>query len=60
MEITDKMWEIAIDYVEEMREKASKLGFVGILYSRGCDELLERYDDGERTEELYNAMIDLR
>lgn len=52
-------WGKALNHLRDMRSVAQALGWTGMFYVMGCNELLARYEHGERTEELYNAMIEL-
>jgi hypothetical protein len=52
-------WGKAINHLEEMKEIAKTLGWTGSFYVMGCNELKTRYDNGERTKELYDEIIDL-
>ena len=42
-----------------MKFMGQSIGPAGIFYVMGCNELIERYEKGERTEDLYKKMIDL-
>lgn len=58
--ITDKHWEEAISNVKTMLDIAQKENsWTMVFYISGCKDLLKRYDSGERTEELYEEMINL-
>ena len=57
--ITDEMWQKAVEHTQQMKEEATRIGWNGMFYVMGCNELLERYENGERTEKLYNEMMDL-
>lgn len=59
MGITDKMWEKALKHLETMKQAAIEIGWNGIFYVMGCNELKQRYDNGERTKELYDEIMDL-
>lgn len=52
-------WEKALEHLEQMKNFAKELGGTGTFYIMGCNELKSRYDNGERTEELYNEIMDL-
>lgn len=52
-------WGKALNHLEKMKELAKTLGWAGSFYVMGCNELKERYDNGERTKELYDEIIDL-
>lgn len=56
-EITEEMWNKAINNVKVCRSLACEIGFAGMFYITGCNEMLERYSKGERTLELYEEMI---
>lgn len=59
MKITKDMWEKALEHLETMKQAAIEIGWTGIFYIQGCNELKQRYNDGERTKELYNEIMDL-
>lgn len=57
--ITEQMWNKSLTHLKEMRNLAIALGPVGAFYIQGCNELEERYNEGERTPKLYNEIMDL-
>lgn len=59
IETNELDWEKALNHLRDMRSDAQTLGWTGMFYVMGCNELQARYDNGERTEELYNAMTEL-
>ena len=58
-ELTKSDWTIALRNVLAMREIAMEMGPTGMFYVFGCNELLARYDRGERTRKLYKEMKEL-
>lgn len=59
MNRSDEEWEKAKNHTLEMKEAGKMIGPCGIFYVLGCNEYLDRYEKGERTEELYQSMIGL-
>jgi len=60
MELTQEQWDKALEHTQTMLQMAEELPQgAGVFYVIGCKEYLKRYLDGERTEELYNDMINL-
>lgn len=58
--INQKDWENALEHTHEMIKMASDLpDNCGFFYIKGCKQFLKRYLDGERTNELYEDMINL-
>ena len=58
--ITDKQWEEAVDNVKIMLGYAeSEKSWTMAFYISGCKSLLKRYENGERTPDLYEEMINL-
>ena len=55
----EEKWGKALNHLEEMKNLAKDLGWTGTFYVMGCNELKSRYDNGERTEKLYNEIMDL-
>ena len=58
-EISNEEWGRAVNHTKEMLDVAKGLGWTGMFYVSGCIDLLKRYDNGERTTELYQDMISL-
>ena len=56
--ITDEEWEKAAEHTYRMLTAAISIP-TGFFYVQGCKALLDRYESGERTEELYKEMIGL-
>ena len=50
-EISEEKWEKAINHAKEMKFMGQSIGPAGIFYVMGCNELIERYEKGERTED---------
>ena len=57
--ITKEMWDKAIQHLKYMKQQGINLGFTGIFYVQGCNELEKRYENGERTKELYDEIMNL-
>lgn len=57
--ITEEMWNKALKHLREMKQLGLSIGFSGIFYVQGCNELERRYDNGERTKELYDEIMNL-
>ena len=58
-EITEEMWKKAINNVKMCRSFACEIGWSGMFYISACNTLLNRYDSGERTLELYEEMVNI-
>lgn len=58
-EISEEKWKKAINHAKEIKFMGQSIGPAGIFYVMSCNELIERYENGERTEDLYKSMIDL-
>ena len=54
---TAKEWEFAEDNVRKIREEYRKLGIIGMFGEMILTAYLNRYEAGERTEDLYESMI---
>lgn len=50
MNITKGMWNKALQHLKEMKQLGLSIGFEGVFYVQGCNELEKRYDNGERTK----------
>jgi hypothetical protein len=57
--ITKEMWNKALQHLKEMKQLGLSIGFVGVFYVQGCNELERRYDNGERTKKLYDEIMNL-
>lgn len=57
--ISEDEWMKARNHTVDMLMEGQAIGPTGMFYVIGCRNLLERYDRGERTKELYDEMIDL-
>ena len=54
---TAKEWKFAEDNVRKIREEYRKLGIVGMFGEMILTAYINRYEAGERTEDLYESMI---
>lgn len=54
---TDKEWSSAEDNVRVIREEYRKLGIIGMFGEMILTAYLNRYEAGERTEDLYESMV---
>ena len=55
-----KNWESAVQYVARMCEEAKALpNNTGLFYCMSCNDMLGRYEQGERSDDLYMEMISL-
>ena len=54
---TAKEWSFAEDNVRKIREEYRKLGIIGMFGEMILTAYLNRYEAGERTEDLYESMI---
>ena len=52
-------WDKALEHLTEMLAEAITIGPAGTFYIMGCNMLKNRYDNGERTKELYDEIMDL-
>lgn len=52
-------WDDAVNYCRQMMLESLTIGPMGLFYYKGCERLLARYDNGERTRELFNVMTEL-
>lgn len=56
--ISDELWKEAVNYLNSMIAEYSFIGPVGMFGLQGVlFPLKKRYDNGERTIELYNAIM---
>lgn len=53
---TDKEWSAAADNVREIREEYRKLGIIGMFGEMILTAYLNRYEAGERSNDLYESM----
>lgn len=54
---TAKEWSSAEDNVRVIREEYRKLGIIGMFGEMILTAYLNRYEAGERTEDLYESMV---
>lgn len=52
-------WETIVHQVKEARSFVQKLGPAGYYYLSICNDLLGRYDSGDRSDDLYAEMARL-
>lgn len=53
-------WEKAESYLKKVRQDYTSIGISGILGLRfNIDPLLIRFEKGERTQELYDSIMNL-
>lgn len=62
-EVTDEMWKNALERVNRLMEQAKDLmGYPGVsmwFFLLTLKELLDRYNQGERTQCLYDEMMEV-
>lgn len=54
---TDEEWEKAVENVKMLRSMALSIP-TGFFYIAGCNKMLQRYESGDRSEELFEEMRD--
>lgn len=62
-EVTDEMWKNALERINRLMEHAKEMmGFPGVsmwFYINVLEGLLNRYNQGERTQCLYDEMMEV-
>lgn len=58
-EVQNLPWDKAVENCKFMMGEALLIGPAGFFYVHGCKEMLEKYEAGVRTRELYDEMINL-
>ena len=56
METTREQWETVAAQVREIRSFVVKLGAAGCFYLVQCNDVLARYEAGDRSPALYEEM----
>lgn len=57
-EVQSLDWNGAVENVRFLMGEALMLGPTGYFYMMACQNMLKRYENGERTRELYEEMKD--
>lgn len=53
---TEEEWKSAVQNVKSMKSEAQLIP-MGFFYVAECNRMLRQYEQGDRTDELYEAMI---
>lgn len=56
-EVQNLPWNDAVENCRFMMGEAIALGPTGFFYVMGCQDMLRRYENGERSRELFDDMI---
>lgn len=56
--MTNEQWQAAYDHCKTMHDEAIQLSH-GYFYTAIRNALMQRYYNGERTQELYDEMVGL-
>lgn len=53
---TEEQWESAVQHIKYLKSEAQLIP-MGFFYVGECNRMLRQYNDGDRSDELYEEMI---